>query len=473
MSATSTPSSFSAASPQALAPANTLVVKKALAPITPSLQTPPLFTKKEWVVPPRPKPGRKPAADAPPTKRKAQNRAAQRAFRERRAARVGDLEEQMKEMEEREGKERGEMRARLQELEANVENYSRLVASWQERYHDLQVQFETERKLRENAERALAQWREGRGTNADVVPLPPRQPRVMLDGGQNHIAENMNMINGEPPIGCGGCSQSSRCECIEQALGIGMTTDSSTTANKRPISPVSPIDPPGPPQFPLSDHSNLEIDFTARFSTQRPRPLATSNPMSSASLSMPDPCGFCQDGTPCICAEMAAEAPIAAKQFVESSGTNSLATPANMKDNPCANGPGSCAQCLSSPTSTLFCKSLAATRANRAGQGQARSSAAQTYDVRASGRGAGVMSVSGSGTRDVSGTGPMLSCADTFTTLSRHPAFERANEELGSWMPQLATVPGGIERTAFEVEAASVMGVLKFFDRRFGNEKQI
>jgi hypothetical protein len=40
-------------------------------------------------------------------------------------------------------------------------------------------------------------------------------------------------------------------------------------------------------------------------------------------------------------------------------------------------------------------------------------------------------------------------------------------------MPQLATVPGGIERTAFEVEAASVMGVLKFFDRRFGNEKQI
>ena len=39
-------------------------------------------------------------------------------------------------------------------------------------------------------------------------------------------------------------------------------------------------------------------------------------------------------------------------------------------------------------------------------------------------------------------------------------------------MPHLATVPGGggggKERTAFEVEAASVMGVLRFFDRRFG-----
>ena len=40
-------------------------------------------------------------------------------------------------------------------------------------------------------------------------------------------------------------------------------------------------------------------------------------------------------------------------------------------------------------------------------------------------------------------------------------------------MPRLATVPGGVEgRTAFEVEAASVMGVLKFFDRRFGDERK-
>ena len=57
------------------------------------------ITSKEWVVPPRPKPGRKPATDTPPTKRKAQNRAAQRAFRERRAARVGELEEQLEELE--------------------------------------------------------------------------------------------------------------------------------------------------------------------------------------------------------------------------------------------------------------------------------------------------------------------------------------------------------------------------------------
>ncbi|CAN8096123.1 unnamed protein product [Discula destructiva] len=64
-------------------------------PGPPPSQAPISMTTKEWVIPPRPKPGRKPATDTPPTKRKAQNRAAQRAFRERRAARVGELEEQL------------------------------------------------------------------------------------------------------------------------------------------------------------------------------------------------------------------------------------------------------------------------------------------------------------------------------------------------------------------------------------------
>lgn len=56
-------------------------------------------TSKDWVLPPRPKPGRKPAVDTPVSKRKAQNRAAQRAFRERRANRVQELEQKLSEVE--------------------------------------------------------------------------------------------------------------------------------------------------------------------------------------------------------------------------------------------------------------------------------------------------------------------------------------------------------------------------------------
>ena len=51
-----------------------------------------ILTSKQWVLPPRPKPGRKPSLDTPTTKRKAQNRAAQRAFRERKANKIQELE---------------------------------------------------------------------------------------------------------------------------------------------------------------------------------------------------------------------------------------------------------------------------------------------------------------------------------------------------------------------------------------------
>lgn len=476
MSISNAPSSFTPTPPQTLAPANPSPANNMQASMSASLQIQPSLTKKEWIVPPRPKPGRKPAADAPPTKRKAQNRAAQRAFRERRAARVGDLEEQMREMEEREGKGREEMRARLQELETNVENYNRLLLSWQDRYSDLQIRFDNERKLREDAERAMVGWRESMGDNTDVVALPPRHQRAMHDGSQRYAAEKPNMIGDESSIGCGGCSQSSRCECIEQVLGMGnMTSDASTSAMNRPLSPVSPIESQPPPQYSVTDHNNLEIDFTTRFSNRRPAPLAPPNNTSSAPQTMLDPCGFCQDGTPCICAEMAAETSNTAKRSSNSSTAYISASPAPVKENPCVNGPGTCAQCLSSSNSTLFCKSLAATRANRTRQAQPHSSSRPS-----SGTAGPLGPAGGAGgpastqpTRAAGSTGGLtLSCADTFTTLSRHPAFDRANEELESWMPQLATVPGSLERTAFEVEAASVMGVLKFFDRRFGSDKK-
>ena len=57
---------------------------------------------KEWVLPARGKPGRKPSDSVPPTKRKAQNRASQRAFRERRHAYVCELEQKVAQYQARE-----------------------------------------------------------------------------------------------------------------------------------------------------------------------------------------------------------------------------------------------------------------------------------------------------------------------------------------------------------------------------------
>lgn len=66
---------------------------------------------------------------------------------------------------------------------------------------------------------------------------------------------------------------------------------------------------------------------------------------------------------------------------------------------------------------------------------------------------------------------PSLSVADTYKTLSTHKNFDRATEpdELSTWLGRLhATPPAQEGRPQMEVEAASVMGVLKLFDRRFG-----
>jgi len=74
-----------------------------------------------------------------------------------------------------------------------------------------------------------------------------------------------------------------------------------------------------------------------------------------------------------------------------------------------------------------------------------------------------------------------LTCADTYTTLSRHPKFSRATDELSTWLPKLQTLPNPHDavvkeghnhlaaRPAMEVEAASVISVLRYFDRRFSD----
>lgn len=63
--------------------------------------------------------------DTPPTKRKAQNRAAQRAFRERRAARVNELEDQMKQMEDDQDMHVAALNEQISNLSHEVETMSK------------------------------------------------------------------------------------------------------------------------------------------------------------------------------------------------------------------------------------------------------------------------------------------------------------------------------------------------------------
>lgn len=464
MAASVASSPSSATSPQILAPASSSTTNKTPMPSPSQVQTPSIFTNKEWVVPPRPKPGRKPAADTPPTKRKAQNRAAQRAFRERRAARVGELEEQMQQIEEDNEKERGSLQSRIQQLEAEVDRCSRLAVSWSTKYQEIVGELSDERKLREEAEERITSAGDAKfGDN--VVPLRPRNDRHKpIPETSRSSIEAPVAPQEDAPIGCGKCTIDTHCECIERAFELSDMQDVSTSTFKRPHSPFSGVDSKRNCHSLAAEYKpeeeESEIDFTEHFSTKRvPAPTSASSNSLTAMTAL-DSCGFCQDGTACICAEMAAEE----KQSNSSPDNLTFQSPAKMlkpSENPCANGPGSCQQCRSDSNSTFFCKSLAASRNNLRSQPPP----AQPADVDTP------QSTSIShGPREQAITGISLSCADAYATLSRHPAYERASEDPGAWLPKLATIPGGAERPAFEVEAASVMQTLRFFDRRFGRE---
>ena len=217
---------------------------------------------------------------------------------------------------------------------------------------------------------------------------------------------------------------------------------------KRPHSPQSHTDNKRR-QLSNPDTSS-EIDFTPQFSARRPPTLTSSNSSSYsiAATALPDPCGFCSEGMTCLCAELAKTRPDRALRPPAST----LPTPPEsattnlISSNPCINDPGTCTQCRSNPTSTLFCKSLAATRPINPNT---------------------LPPIRNNNTNQQASQRSTLNCADAFTVLSRHPGFDQATADLATWIPHLSTVPSAT--TAFDVEAASVMGVLKLFDRRFGS----
>lgn len=220
------------------------------------------MTTKEWVIPPRPKPGRKPATDTPPTKRKAQNRAAQRAFRERRAARVGELEEQL----EAESLEHEKVQQALQdkvrrlEMDAQalqsrcevLENMldkeraerSREVEVLRNRLHEATQQHPRQQSLpsiasvpqqshtfapqplRHHRPSAPSRLYDGRASassintasvSARVSPVTTQRPATTHSFSIAQIISSPEDIE-QAPTGCGNCEPTGPCACAEEAI---------------------------------------------------------------------------------------------------------------------------------------------------------------------------------------------------------------------------------------------------------------
>lgn len=364
----------------------------------------------------------------------------------------------MRRIEEEDRKEQEELRGRIKQLENDVDQYSHMVMKWQARYREREMECERERQSRKFLENEVEMLRKGMVDGTDAVRLPPR-PTQQGDAG-NQSTKKQDATDHT----CGNCD-GDYCKCVDDALKASAYSaeDAAPATFKRPHSPPSSSTENKRSRHASDLDKNTEIDFTYQFATPARPTLSTSaSTVSIPAVAPPDPCGFCDDGTACLCAEMAKDKafsddlkppPPSLPTPTPSQKTTNPATATNS----CINGPGTCAQCLSDPRSTLFCKSVAATNPSKP-NAESPTSPPQTNET----------------TTTTTTTEPTLTCADAFTTLSRHPAFDQAiSSELGSWVPQLAAGRKSAsrpDRTAYEIEAASVMAVLRFFDRRFGGD---
>lgn len=375
---------------------------------------------------------------------------------------MGDLEEQMKQMEEEDEREQALLRSRINQLESEVEQFNQSVLSWREKYQELETRCAKESAVRKDLEVELEDLKRGKPYSTEAI---------QIGGICDESLKNSNSINDddEVPMGCGNCSKNSRCECIEQAFDLGnLGTDILLPPSKRPLSPLSTSHKKRPRQDSWDteqDVENTEIDFTAQYSR---KPVANiGNSGQNQPAVAVDSCGFCQDNTLCICAQLAVGLPV--QNSLDSAGNiprpGLTATSKELPSEKSAymTGPGTCAQCLADPTSALFCKSLAASRSDQVEPTTSDSNGYQPQNPKSSRNQNPFAPATSAGDGLES-----LTCADAFKTLSQHPAFDQASKELKTWVPQLSTGLDGLQPTRMEVDAVSVMGVLKFFDRRFG-----
>ena len=240
---------------------------------------------------------------------------------------MGELEEQLEETNNDHWKREHELRDQVSRLEADVQKFSGEVQSWRMRCDTLDRIAEYERREKEAALAELSYLRNGaRTTGTDAVPLPPRRPRHQET--RQLVPETTSYpvdIEAAVTSGCGNCTSTGDCACIDQAIisttGCGNCSADThcqcleDTINEAASIPAtmelkrshSPSTGQAEKRQRQTDPSTpLEMDFTAQFSSKPIAPI--QEPVATSARPPIESCGFCEEGTYCMCAEAAAAA---------------------------------------------------------------------------------------------------------------------------------------------------------------------
>jgi hypothetical protein len=335
-----------------------------------------IVTSKEWVLPPRPKPGRKPSADTPATKRKAQNRAAQRAFRERRATRVAELEAKLSEVEK--------------EKDVNELNYKNIV-------NKLQVENKVLTKSLNDLKAEFTKLKQSLAVQPNSIGFNGPSPAIYSNG-QVSAPSPLNFFKPSPPSGISqeykfpeqrqpqqispqprqiqpqllrqSPSQPMSPAVIKSPLESQPSSKTSLSSNfddcgvcdeddcicaqvgLRPHPPTQKVQLDSFVPLPAvslkrtNAQAEAEVDYTAKFAKSKPKPMPKFKKAKKAESteqeefasvldhitdrdfeSPMEQCGFCSDDSPCVCREAAKEAANAITELQNKSRNDSTALP--------------------------------------------------------------------------------------------------------------------------------------------------
>ncbi|KAI0814862.1 hypothetical protein BC629DRAFT_1256198, partial [Irpex lacteus] len=242
---------------------------------------------KEWVIPPKPKPGRKPKKDTTQAAtddtnevdakgRRVQNRAAQRAFRERKQSQLAELQARVQQYEQG-------------EIERNValQNIAKRLKEENEKLRKentlLQQKLTAAEEERDNLrEMSRKRWRD------DSVPQTPTYGAALPTRKRSRTqTDMMDAFSSQ-------ISMPSPSYLSSPATSIASSPGSNDHTSFSPIPSLPP--PREGPVFAQGTNLSNVFDFIASGKTnvfEPGGPLDTFN------------CGFCSDGTPCVCRELA------------------------------------------------------------------------------------------------------------------------------------------------------------------------
>lgn len=343
-----------------------------------------IVLSKQWILPPRPKPGRKPSEDIPNSKRKAQNRAAQRAFRERRANRVSELEDKILIMERDRVIKEGILNNEIKKLKNENSNLLKKIDNLVNKLNIKENEISLNNKDNELIDELINL--ESQGT----VPLKRKISSIDSNGSTNSVKE-IDFTNAFPfkkqrkmpslnNLFLTNDDKLNNYSNNNVSANILLTSVSLSNTNSTTNSIVN-----------NNYNSSNSILNSNRNSTSSSISFINNNNSNNASCSTKinsntnsnrnsipfESCGFCSDDTPCVCKEienakreeeknLEEERKIRVNKEIEKKEKElilELTKDYNNKDlneiSKCTGNPGSCLQCKNDPLSTLFCQTIA------------------------------------------------------------------------------------------------------------------